>query len=367
MKKRILLIVPLPPPMHGSNLINQHVVECKKLYEKFEVRVLPLHYSKSIADIGSFRIAKFVLLFRYLIKLLVKLLAFSPDLAYFVPAVTGTSFYRDCFFAALLKLFRVKTIYHLHGKGIKDKLSNPFLRRLYQWFFKDAFIIHLSPMLYEDIKNVAGSSQCRFLPNGIDLPVLTEAGISVVNNPPIFLFLSNLVLTKGPLIFLKACEILAGKGVIFKAYFAGNPTSELTEADFSQKIEKMGLSSCVEYIGPQYGEDKYNTLLSSDCFVFPTHFHKEAFPLVVLEAMAAGLPVISTQEGAIPEIVDDGVNGFIVEKNNHKDLAAKMEYLITHPESSKKIGTAGKNKFERLYTIERFHRNLVKIFDEIVS
>jgi glycosyltransferase involved in cell wall biosynthesis len=272
MKARLLLIVPLPPPMHGSNLMNQHVIQCRELYQQFDVKVLPLNYAKSISDIGSFRIQKFFLLLVYLTRLVTELKKFQPDIAYFVPAITGGSFYRDCLFAALLKCFKVKTVYHLHGKGIADKLSSPVLFHLYRWFFKDAFIIHLSPMLYGDIQSIVDFNQCRFLPNGIDMPIALKNDKKSIgrDNPPKFLFLSNLVPTKGPLILLEACKILLEKGVSFKTYFVGNPSSELTKSYLSQNIKQMGLCNYVEYLGPLYGGEKHDVLLNSDCLVFPT-------------------------------------------------------------------------------------------------
>lgn len=365
MKKRLLLIVPLPPPMHGSNLMNQHVTQCKELFVKYDVHVLPLHYARTVSDIGSFRIQKFFLLLVYILRLVRELKVFQPDIAYFVPMVTGTSFYRDCLFVAMLKLFRVKIVYHLHGKGIKDTLSSGLLFRLYHWFFKDAFIIHLSSLLYHDIKPVAVFNQCRFLPNGIDSSDLTNIKPSIVNTQPVFLCLANLFLAKGILTLLKTCQILVGKGHDFKVYFVGNPSSELSEAEFLQIIKKMGLSRRVEYLGPRYGKDKQDVLMNSDFFVFPSY--KEAFPLVLLEAMAVGLPLVATSEGAIPEIIEQGKTGFIVEKQNALALAEKMEFLLTHPEQANVMGMEGCKRFKNCYTIEQFHRNLLKIFDEFFS
>jgi len=83
--------------------------------------------------------------------------------------------------------------------------------------------------------------------------------------------------------------------------------------------------------------------------------------------MAAGLPVVSTREGAIPEIIDDGVTGFIIDKQNPGKLAEKLEYLISNLDQAKKMGQAGRAKFEQNYTIEKFYHNLVEIFNEVMG
>jgi glycosyltransferase involved in cell wall biosynthesis len=351
--------------MHGSNLMNQHVTRCKALFVKYDVKVIALHYARTVSDIGSFRIQKFFLLLVYIIRLARELRRFQPDLAYFVPMVTGTSFYRDCLFTAILKLFKVQIVYHLHGKGIKEKLSSGLLFRLYHWFFKDTFIIHLSPLLSHDIHPVVDFNQCWFLPNGIDSSDSRGMKPSIMNTQPTFLCLANLFLAKGILTLLETCQILAREEQNFKVYFVGNPSSELSEVEFLRIIKAMGISKWVEYLGPQYGKDKQNIFMNSDFFVFPSY--NEAFPLVLLEAMAAGLPVVSTSEGAIPEIVEQSKTGFIVEKQNASALAEKMEFLLTHSEQAKAMGMEGRKKFKKCYTIEQFHKNLLRIFDELFS
>ncbi len=364
MKKRILLIVPLPPPMHGSNLMNFYVVNCKLLHEKYDVEILPLHYADSIDDIGSFRVKKVLLLCFYLSRLIGSIFRFNPDVVYFVPAIIGPSFYRDCLFAGILKLFRVKIVYHIHGKGIKSKLNSPFLFCLYRWFFRNSSIIHLSPMLFEDIKSIATKDQCYFLPNGIEAPAIEDTQRKESNIVTI-LFLSNLVLTKGPIVLLEACQLLKSKDLCFKVLFVGNPTLELRRCDFKKKVNKMGLEPWVEYIGPLYNSEKHEILSVSDMLVFPTYYKKETFGLVILEAMAYGLPIISTREGAIPEIVDEGVTGFLVEKKDAKMLSERIEQLILDPQLAQQMGKAGRYKFDQMYTLQRFHKNLVSIFDEI--
>ena len=75
------------------------------------------------------------------------------------------------------------------------------------------------------------------------------------------------------------------------------------QSKLNQKINDLNLQEYVTYLGKKYGDYKYEIFQSSDIFVFPTFYHNECFPLVLLEAMMFGLPVISTSEGGIPDIV----------------------------------------------------------------
>ena len=74
--------------------------------------------------------------------------------------------------------------------------------------------------------------------------------------------------------------------------------------------------------------------------------------------MSYGLPCISTNEGAISEIIDDGKTGFIVDKDNPQMLAEKLEVLIKDAALRQEMGNAGKKKFEEGYTLEIFEHNI---------
>jgi len=93
----------------------------------------------------------------------------------------------------------------------------------------------------------------------------------------------------------------------------------------------------------------------------------DCFPLVILEAMRAGLPVVATDEGAIPEIVDDEVTGYIVPKNQPENLADKLELLLYDPELRKRMGGAGRNRFLEKYTLDKFESGLLTIFQNVLT
>jgi glycosyltransferase involved in cell wall biosynthesis len=346
--------------------MNQCVVDCARLRSEFDDRVFALHYASSIADIGSFRPGKLVLLVRYAVRLNRELRRFRPELVYFVPAVTGFSFFRDFLIAMIVKRFPCQLVYHLHGKGIAQKAARPLNRAIYAAFFRNAFVIHLSARLFGDIATVVDRSMCRFLPNGIEL----DAKSSVSNEErsgskvPVILYLSNLVPSKGPMVLLDACSLLKDRKFEFKANFVGNPSKNISAACFNNEILKRKLEDCVTFLGPKYGDEKKIVLSSADIFAFPTYYNKECFPLILLEAMAASLPIVTTDEGAIADIIEDGETGYLAEKENPKQLADKLEHLIRNPGEAKEMGRRGFIKFKRDYTLDRFYDNLINILSE---
>ena len=123
-------------------------------------------------------------------------------------------------------------------------------------------------------------------------------------------------------------------------------------------IDRQGLNSVVHYLGPKYGEEKAIFFLKADIFVLPTEF--ECFPLVILEAMQYGLPIVSTFEGAIPEIVEDNSSGFLVKKNDSLELASKLTKLIINKELRTSFGKRSRFIYDNKYRLKTFESNLPK-------
>jgi glycosyltransferase involved in cell wall biosynthesis len=367
-KEKLLLLVSLPPPTHGSNVVNQYVVDNALLREKYDVRVFPLRYASSIADIGRLRFRKVASFLRFIVGLLFFLRDFRPRYAYFVPAVTGLSFYRDCLFALILKTLKIRIIFHLHGRGINRQIRNPLIKKIYVWFFRNEHIIQLSPLLFKDIEEIVQAKQVSFLPNGIEAGATLSQRQHRLDRQRIRqLFLSNLVVTKGPLVLLEACKILMDRGYDFETIYVGNATQELSSQELQRRITAYGLEGRVRYLGPKYGKEKEEILLASDVFVFPTYYPLECFPLTLLEAMAYALPIVATSLGAIPEIIDHGRTGFILQGPDSGQLADKLQYFIEDRERCARMGSAGRRKFEENYRLDSFHANFLHLMSKFTE
>lgn len=178
------------------------------------------------------------------------------------------------------------------------------------------------------------------------------------------LFLSNMIAEKGGWTIVEAAKVLLEKGVAIECHFVGK-WSDITEEMFLHAIKEYHLEDVCFAHGGKYGKDKDEYWDAADIFVFPTFYHNECFPLVLLEAMQHHLPCISTTEGGIPGIIDEGETGFLIEKHDFHALADKIEYLCLHPEECKRMGEKGYQKFQREFTLSKFEERMVEILGEV--
>ena len=183
---------------------------------------------------------------------------------------------------------------------------------------------------------------------------------------PQILYLSNLSREKGVLVLIEALKILNNKGIKFNARLVGAP-HDLTIKNLENIISEKDLSGRVQVIGPLYEEEKFAEFQKADLFVLPTFYFYEAFPLVNLEAMQFSLPVISTYEGGIPEIVIDNETGFLVETKNADMLADKIAILLKDKDLRIEMGKKGYERFIKNYTLNHFENNMNRTFQAILG
>jgi glycosyltransferase involved in cell wall biosynthesis len=166
----------------------------------------------------------------------------------------------------------------------------------------------------------------------------------------------------GVLLLIDACEILRDRGVMFLCKITGGD-AELKRHEVEEISFKKGLASFILVTGPVHGVEKSELMRCTDILVHPSY--NDCLPLVLLEAMQHSLPVVSTFEGAIPDVVEDGITGFLVPQKNVNALADRLEILIKDADLRKKMGSAGRDKYEREFTLKKFENRMVEILQEV--
>ena len=369
MKPKILFIMHMPPPVHGAAMVGQYIHDSKLINGEFDCHYINLTTAKNLQDIGKVGMRKLFDFFKLLRKIRHEVKVVKPQLVYVTPNACGGAFYKDFVVVQMLKRLGCQVVVHYHNKGVVTRQDRRLDNALYRRFFKDIKVILLSECLYDDVKKYVKRDDVFVCGNGIPSASI-ESFVSAPfdaafpeDKIPHLLFLSNLLISKGVVVLLDSLKVLKEKGCRFVCDFVGGETVEMDAAMFQAEVAKRGLEGMVVYHGRKYGNDKKAFLNAADIFVFPTFYHNECFPLVLLEAMEHGVACISTTEGGIPGIIDDGKTGFLVPKHDAVALADKIEMFIRDTDLLHKMGEAGREKFEREFTLEVFEKRIVEILN----
>ena len=194
----------------------------------------------------------------------------------------------------------------------------------------------------------------------------SEAASLTAHRSPLtvnFLFLSNLIPSKGVYVLLDACKILKDWGLSFLCNFVGGESKEMDRRVFGEAVKERGLEGRVLYHGPKYGEEKEHYWSMADVFVQPTY--EDCFPLTILEAMQHGLPVVSTDEGAVPDMVADGENGFVCRRKDAEGLAQALERLLQDEALRHRMGAEGYRRYKENFTLQCFEHRFTEILREM--
>ena len=356
-KPRILFILHLPPPVHGAALVGSTVRESGLVNGAFDTRYINLSSSVTLEQVGRFSFGKVRAVSRLLSEVRRTLREWKPDLVYLTPSATMPGLLKDALTARLVRRKGCKTVLHFHNKGVAAHQDRFVYDRLYRMLFRDASVILLSRLLYPDIRKYVPEERVSYCTNGVSVPAAVRRPAAV----PRILFLSNMIRSKGVSVLVDACRMLQQRGIPFHCSLVGALSADYPGDSLVAEIREKGLEGCVTFEGPRYGNEKWQALSDADVFAFPSFYPDECFPLVILEAMGTGLPVVTTDEGAIPEMVRDGKDGFICPRKDSEALADALGRLLSDPDLRTRMGESCKDRYETFYTKEQFEKNLVEI------
>jgi glycosyltransferase involved in cell wall biosynthesis len=366
-KPKVLFILHLPPPIHGAAVAGSYIKNSVTINQALEAEYINLATNTTLSQTGKASFKKVKAFLVLLLSVVTRLSRNQFDVCYITLTAGGPAFYKDFIVVALVKLFRTKIIYHFHNKGVASASKNGITRAMFRFVFKNSKSILLSPHLYPDIQQYVKEQDVYYCPCGIPAQDVFSNKDSLINDKPercTLLFLSNMMYEKGVYVLLDAAKELKGRKLNFECHFIG-AWSDIKESDFEQKVQENNLAGIVFAHGPKYGIDKHSFFCKADVFVFPTFYHYETFGLVNLEAMQYKLPVVSTPEGGIPDVVADGKTGFLVPQKDPKALADALEVLIRNPSLRTKMGQEGIKRFETFFTLDHFESRITEILREV--
>lgn len=367
---KILIIGPTPPPFHGVAVSIQALLSSRLIMKYFSIIHLDIADRRPMSNIGRFDLGNVLLALKHFFQFLVLFIRNRPDIVYIPISQNLLGFLRDALFLIPTILARKRLIIHLHGSYFREfyETSPAVIKKLISWILKHTSkMIVLGENLRDLFKGLMPLEKVTVIPNGLDpepLERLREKERLHSNSLQI-IYLGTLMEEKGYWEVLQAIPDVVRYFPQARFIFAGEfyrPESRLRCEEF---IHSHKLEHTVSLTGVVTGDEKIQLLLNSDILVFPTTYQYEGHPFVILEAMAAGLPVITTDQGAIKETVIDGVNGFIVPKGDPKSIAEKIILLLRDENLRKRMGQASLERFLKYYTLDRWERDMVRVFEEV--
>ena len=178
-----------------------------------------------------------------------------------------------------------------------------------------------------------------------------------------FLLIARLLKDKGILEFIEATKIIKDKCFNVEFQLLGSVGVANKTAISSEELQVWIDSGLVNYLGTT--DNVQNVIANVDCVVLPSY--REGTPRSLLEACAMEKPIITTNVVGCKEVVDDGINGYLCEVKNEKDLATKMEVMINLSDEERLVmGKAGRNKIVNEFDEKIVINKYLKIIDEII-
>lgn len=370
----ILFIMHMPPPVHGAAMVGKYIHDSRVINEAFDCHYINLTTADSLSDIGKFGLRKVVSFIKLLNRIKKEIKRLSPDIVYITPNSAGSAFYKDFVVVETVKQImkesgkkRGRVVLHFHNKGVCTRQERWLDDKFYTRFFKNVYVMLLAESLYGDISKYVERENVVICGNGIPDYSIEDSvayGKSLDKDLPHLLFLSNMMTTKGVWELLHALYILKNKGEKFVCDFVGG-WKDIHEEEFDECVHEYGLSDCVYAHGAKYGTDKDEFFKKADIFVFPTYYYNECFPLVLLEAMMHGIACVSTNEGGISNIIQNGKTGIIVEKNSPEKLADIIEKLLNDMDKCRAMGKEGFKRYKQEFTLQRFEERFCECIQNL--
>jgi glycosyltransferase involved in cell wall biosynthesis len=348
-----------PPPFHGQALVTQQVFEMN--WSPREVYKIEARFSSSIEDVGSAGLAKLLVLLKVAYKMLFARFRLGAEALYITAgSANWVPLVRDVILIGLIGRLYKSVFVHYHSGGLPEWFDQSNLAKvLGKWAYGGATVaIGLSEAVAVPCFEKTRKAIVR---NGVEAPPKLES--KERNEKRRLLFIGALRSGKGVDILLDAVDLLQKRNVDdFEIEFVGDWISKDYEKAVRERVEEARLSKRVIFSGILSGSEKWMALQRADFFVFPSHYQSENQPLVVIEAMAMGVPVISTKWRGIPEMVLEGETGFLVEPQNSHSLADTLAtaFEMTNQQLHE-MGENSRERFSNHFSVTAFSARMREV------
>ncbi len=320
---KVLFILRLPPPYGGGEIASEILFKGLKHHKNFYFLCFSRKgHSKSKQAKISF--LSFFYGVSYLSKVFIRLFIFRPDIVYLGLPKSFFAFLRSAIIIYTCSIFKIKIFAELHGEAFLFE-NNNFKRSILKSTLERCYKIRvLGENIKGRISHYSKKPEFYVIPNGVDIPENIKPNVILENNPAVwqFLYFGAISASKGFFDFAELFNrLLDDKIENFSLNVIGEWVSEEEYKLFLDNYKNKKIADKINFLGLIKGDQKWNAISHNHFLVHLSRFDGQ--PMTILETMSIGIPAIVTPVGAIPEMIMNEINGFIVSSVDNAFLLLK--------------------------------------------
>jgi glycosyltransferase involved in cell wall biosynthesis len=362
-KVKILICGILPPPHFGHSMVYKMLM-ASPFPNTFEAKFLNMQFwtygkHKKVTIEKLFKMIKYYIIFKFI------LIFWRPQYVLYNISFYRMPYLKDLLFCSTAILLGRKLVFHDLGQYVKelDESLTGFKKKALRWMLKNmGGSVIMGEKVRQDYVGLADQKKI-FVVGGC----AEDSKSFVVDAPKIpgminVLYFSHMSRLKGVYTAFEAADRILKERCDMMMTFGG----PFEDDEVKNRLEELQnkYPQRVHYLG--YVEDEVERtkiFRQANIFIFPTL--RDVFGLVLLHAMAESLPIVASREGTIPEIVVDGTNALLIEKDDSEALAEKTLWLADNPVLRQNMGQANRRRYEEKYTVEKYGEAMIKAFQQM--
>lgn len=276
----------------------------------------------------------------------------KPDIIYLSLSKKFLAFLRDSTYIWIAKLFKIRIVSELAGMTFYFLQENKF-----QKFYGELVLSKLTSLrvLSKTIAKEMSKYRLKEIhisDNGVAVNERAKYCSEGKNNSFQILYVGTLSPQKGFYILVKALKVLSNRGYSLNLHTLGEWISPEFESNIKQFIKMSKLEKKIVIHGLKFGKEKWRIYSNSQILVLPSF--SEGQPLAILEGLGFGIPIVSTKVGGIPEIIEDGVNGYLVDPGSIEQLSNSIKKLLLNRNLRMKISNANIILYRKRFTLDNY-------------
>ena len=367
-KSKILFLGSLPPPHHGVCIVNENIL---RFWDDHRYNLIFVDISDrriSIDNIGKFDLINIFLAIKHLFIFLYYLKKDAPEVIVMNLSQGFWGFTRDstfiisCYFLSKAKIicrFPGGDFFRFYNSSnYIIKLFIKYTLRLVSLILTEGNAINLQ------FKKINPFISVFSIPTGIP-----DSDLYVNNKDERnfnLLFLANHRKEKGFFDVLYILPEIKKMNGFIRVYFVGEMSFSKKELVYiNNYVRENGLETVAKFCGIQIGKKKAEYFRHSHAQVLPSY--TEGLPASILEGLAAGLPIIATNIGVIPEVIEDGINGFLFSPGDREALKRHILYLAENRQFMKEMSACNRLYYDSKFRIERFINELKNSIESVLN